>query len=88
MNLSDAAQSLFQLHVERMGKIDVDDANRSAYQELERAGLVMNSRLFVGNQLYRLTQAGFELKQRINGSSPSESGEHLRSREARSSALP
>ncbi len=60
--LSEAARSLFRLHVERMGKIDVTDDNREACRELEAAGLVMNSRPFVGNQLYSLTRAGYELK--------------------------
>ena len=60
--LSDAALCLFRLHVERQGEIDVDDSNRDAYRELEAAGLVMNSRPFVGNQLYSLTKAGFDLK--------------------------
>ena len=86
--LSEPAQSLFRLHVEQMGKIDVDDSNRPVYQELERAGLVIDSRPFTGNQLYRLTRAGFELKQQLNGSSPAKSAEHPRSREARSSARP
>jgi len=63
--LSEAALALFRLHVERMGKIDVDDCNREAYRELEQAGLVMNSRPFVGDQLYALTRAGFDLKQSL-----------------------
>jgi hypothetical protein len=62
VNLSESALALFRLHVERMGKIDVDDTNRQSYRELEAAGLVMNSRPFVGNQLYSLTRAGYELK--------------------------
>jgi hypothetical protein len=60
--LSEAARDLFRLHVERMGRIDVDDSNREAYREMEAAGLVINSRPFVGNQLYALTRAGSELK--------------------------
>jgi hypothetical protein len=63
--LSEAARALFRLHVERMGKIDVDESNRNAYRELEAAGLVMNSRPFAGNQLYSLTRAGFDLKNSI-----------------------
>lgn len=70
MNLSDAARSLFRLHVERMGRIDVDDLNRSAYQELERAGLVVHRRPFTGNQLYGLTQAGAELRDSLIAPSP------------------
>ena len=62
LNLSESALALFRLHVERMGKIDVTDSNRAAYRELEAAGLVMNSRPFVGDQLYALTRAGYERK--------------------------
>jgi hypothetical protein len=65
MELSTGALALFRLHVERMGKIEVDDANREAYRELEAAGLVMNSRPFVGNQLYSLTLAGYELRAEV-----------------------
>jgi len=60
--LSVEARSLFRLHVERLGRIDVTDDNRQAYRELEQAGLVMNSRPFTGNQLYSLTRAGYELE--------------------------
>ncbi len=69
--LSQPALALFRLHVERMGKIDVDDCNREAFRELERAGLVMNSRPFAGRSLYSLTKAGFDLKRSI---APSLSG--------------
>lgn len=68
ITLSEAALALFHLHVERMGRIDVDDTNREAYQELEAAGLVMNSRPFAGNQLYSLTWEGFNLKNSISPS--------------------
>jgi hypothetical protein len=71
MELSTEAQALFRLHVERMGKIDVDDCNREAYRELEAAGLVMNSRPFVGNQLYSLTRAGYERKLEMLATAPS-----------------
>ena len=67
MNLSDAARSLFRLHTERMGKIDVNDANRPAYQELHDAGLVLLGRPFTGQPRYHLTRAGFELKQDLVG---------------------
>lgn len=60
--LSDSALALFRLHVARQGKVDVDDSNRNAYRELERAGLVLNCRPFAGNQLYSLTREGFERK--------------------------
>jgi hypothetical protein len=36
--ISEAALTLFRLHVERHGQIDVDDSNREAYRELARAG--------------------------------------------------
>ena len=62
MELSNVALALFRLHVERQGRIDVDDTNLEAYRELEAAGLVMNSRPSAGNQLYSLTRAGFELR--------------------------
>jgi hypothetical protein len=62
LTLSEAAVALFRLHVERQGRIDVDDSNRDAYRELELAGLVINSRPFVGSQLYSLTRAGYDLK--------------------------
>lgn len=60
--LSDAAVALFRLHSERMGKIDVDDGNREAYRELERAGLMLLGRPFTGAPRYHLTRAGYELK--------------------------
>ena len=75
ITLSEAALALFRLHVEWQGRIDVDETNREVYRELELAGLVMNSRPFVGNQLYALTQEGFELKLSLNGSSLSISAE-------------
>ena len=62
VQLSGSALALFRLHVERQGKVGVDDDNRESYRELERAGLVMNSRPFAGNQLYSLTREGFERK--------------------------
>ena len=68
--MSEAAQALFHLHVERMGKIDVDDANRPAYQELHDAGLVLLGRPFTGEPRYHLTRAGFDLKQSFSGTSP------------------
>ncbi len=60
--LSESAAALFRLHVERMGKIDVDDTNRQAYRELEAAGLVLLGRPFTGEPRYHLTRAGYELK--------------------------
>ena len=66
--LSEAALSLFRLHVERMGEIDVDDSNRDAYRELEAEGLVLKGRPFVGEPRYHLTRGGFDLK---NSTAPS-----------------
>jgi hypothetical protein len=63
--LSEAAIALFRLHVERKGNVAVDDSNREPYRELERAGLVMNSRPFAGNCLYSLTREGYERKLEI-----------------------
>ncbi len=59
---SPSALELFRLHVEQMGKIDVDNSNREAYRELERAGLVLLGRPFVGEPRYHLTREGFERK--------------------------
>ncbi len=75
ITLSEAAFALFRLHVERMGKIDVDDANREAYRELEAAGLVLLGRPFTGSPRYHLTREGFERKAELlaNVPSPAES---------------
>ena len=73
-NLSTEAQTLFRLHVERMGKIDVTDDNREAYRELEAAGLVLLSRPFTGPRTYVLTKMGWKLKNilaRMDASVPS-----------------
>jgi hypothetical protein len=61
--LSEAALALFRLHVERHGDIDVD-ANREAYRELERAGLMVVGNTFAGGQdsIYHVTREGFERK--------------------------
>ncbi len=69
---SQTALALFRLHVERKGKIDVDDRNREPYVELERAGLVLLGRPFVGQPRYHLTRAGSELRLSV-GPSLSES---------------
>ena len=61
--LSAAALALFRLHLEHHGDPDAD-ANRAAYQELERAGLVAVGHSFRDgrNSIYRLTKEGFERK--------------------------
>jgi hypothetical protein len=66
--LSPAALALFRLHVERHGDLDVD-ANREAYRELERAGLMVVGNTFAGGQdsIYHVTKLGFERKAEILG---------------------
>ena len=73
VTISDSAVALFRLHVERQGGIDVDDSNRTAYRELERAGLVMRGRPFTGDPRYHLTREGFERKAELLPTSPSPS---------------
>jgi hypothetical protein len=65
-SLSPAALALFRLHVERHGDLDVD-ANREAYRELERAGLMIVGNTFAGGQdsIYHVTKLGFERKAEI-----------------------
>jgi hypothetical protein len=62
--LSEAALALFRLHVERKGQIEVNDQTREPYRELARHGLMMAGSTFRDGEesIYRLTQAGFELK--------------------------
>jgi hypothetical protein len=63
ITLSPAALALFRLHIERHGDLDVD-ANRKAYRELERAGLMVVGNTFAGGQdsIYHVTREGFERK--------------------------
>jgi DNA-binding MarR family transcriptional regulator len=70
--LSKEALSLFRLHLERHGDLDAE-ANRAAYQELERAGLMAVGHSFRDgrNSIYRLTKEGFERKAEILAISPS-----------------
>ena len=62
--LSSEALILFRQHIERRGDIDVDDSNREAYRELERAGLMACGHSFRDgpNSIYRVTELGFERK--------------------------
>lgn len=62
--LSEAALSLFRLHVERKGQIVVDDSTREPYRELARAGLMIAGSTFRDGpeSIYRLTKAGFDLQ--------------------------
>jgi hypothetical protein len=72
MGLSNAAISLFRLHVERHGDLDAE-SHRAAYQELERAGLMAVGHSFRDgrNSIYRLTKEGFERKAELLAISPS-----------------
>lgn len=65
--LSEKALELFRLHIRREGDVDVDDANRDAYRELESAGLVLKGRPFVGAARYHLTAEGFARKSELLG---------------------
>jgi hypothetical protein len=80
MELSTEAEALFRLHVERMGKIDIDDCNRKPYRELEAAGLVLLGRPFTGEPRYHLTRTGYDRKREIlaTSRSPAESAWRLR----------
>jgi len=73
-NLSPAAVDLFRLHGERNGEIDVTDANRELYRELEDAGLMLLSRPFTGPRVYRMTKIGWKMTDvlaRIDATAPS-----------------
>jgi hypothetical protein len=62
--LSEAAVSLFRLHIERKGNIAVVDTTRELYRELARAGLMMAGSTFRDGEesVYCLTKAGYDLK--------------------------
>ncbi len=62
--LSDAALSLFRLHVARGGHIPITDENRDVYDELAKAGLMAWGHTFRDgrNSICRLTKNGFERK--------------------------
>jgi len=63
MGLSPSALALFRLHVEHRRTIDLA-ANREAYRELARAGLMVAASSFAGGDesMYQLTKQGFERK--------------------------
>ncbi|MFO0960457.1 MAG: hypothetical protein U0800_23990 [Isosphaeraceae bacterium] len=65
--LSPAALALFRRHVEALGELDVAEADRGPYRELERAGLVLLGRPFVGVPRYHLTRAGYDLRVELYG---------------------
>lgn len=64
MPLSESALSLFRLHLERRGQVDVDDETRPIYRELARAGLMRAGSTFRDGpeSIYRLTKEGFDRK--------------------------
>jgi hypothetical protein len=64
--LSEAALALFRLHIERAG-IRVDDANREAHRELERAGILYPVSTFArGPEAYfRFTDFGWDMRHEI-----------------------
>jgi len=63
VTLSEAALTLFRLHLERRRTMDVD-ANRETYRELARAGLMVAGNSFAGGDesVYHVTKLGFERK--------------------------
>jgi hypothetical protein len=62
--LSDAALALFRRHVERKGRIPVDEVTRELYRELARHGLMQAGSTFRDGEesVYVLTREGFERK--------------------------
>ena len=68
VTLSEAAQAQMRLHMERSG-IPVDDANREAYRELARAGIMYPVSTFArGAETYfRFTPAGWDKRREILG---------------------
>jgi hypothetical protein len=64
VQLSASAISLFRLHVERLGDVDVNDSTREAYRELAGHGLMMAGSTFRDGpeSVYVLTREGFERK--------------------------
>jgi hypothetical protein len=68
--LSEAAVSLFRLHIERNGHIAVDNSTREPYRELARAGLMIAGSTFRDGEesIYCLTKAGYDRKIELLGS--------------------
>jgi hypothetical protein len=64
ITLSPAALSLFRRHVERHGRVEVDDATRPLYRELARAGVMVAVSTYAGGpeSAYRVTKLGFDRK--------------------------
>jgi hypothetical protein len=71
-DLSDAALALFRLHVERHGRVEVNDATRPLYRELAAAGVMRAVNTFAGGteSAYRVTKAGFDRKADLLASAP------------------
>jgi hypothetical protein len=69
LTLSEAALSLFRLHVARHGQIDVDDSTRPLYRELAAYGLMRAVNTYAGGResAYRVTKEGFERKTELLG---------------------
>jgi hypothetical protein len=67
--LSPPALALFRLHVERQGRVPVDDATREPYRELARAGLMRAGSTFRDGEesVYVLTREGFDRKAELLG---------------------
>jgi hypothetical protein len=65
--LSEAAVSLFRLHIERKGHIAVDDSTREPYRELARAGLMVAGSTFRDGEesTYCLTKTGYDLRMEL-----------------------
>jgi hypothetical protein len=64
VRLSEAAVTLFRVHVERYGQVEVNDTTRPLYRELASHGLMVAVNTFAGGpeSAYRLTKLGFERK--------------------------
>ena len=77
ITLSEPALALFRLHVERQGRVEVNDQTREPYRELARHGLMRAGSTFRDGpeSIYRLTREGFERKVELlaNAPSPAES---------------
>lgn len=60
--LSDSALNQLRLHVDRQGKVRVDNSNREAYRELACAGLMIAGHSFTEGReaFYVFTDAGWE----------------------------
>ncbi len=64
VQLSEAALSVFRLHVERHGHLEVDDATRPLYRELASHGIMRAGSTFRDGpeSISKLTKEGFDRK--------------------------